>query len=487
MVSIPNDGIDLRIVANRPKINFSASIIVGLTAISEGFVTVALGHLIHSLYVLGEPEKGPLYVAATVIFTLFMMQAFSTLGLYRFSRILVPQRQIMTIIGVCVVLFLLFTAGTFAFKLSAEYSRVWAFAWLVTTIASVICVRFAVSSLVYALAASGRLGRNIVIYGGGSQAMKLIQHIETLREPWNRIVGVFDDRAERTGPFVSGYPVIGGIEKMLDWCRVQSIDEILIALPWAAQDRVLDLLHSFGSLPANVRLSPEFGDRDLHLGRLSNQFRVPMLSILEKPVSSWGGFSKHVLDYTVASISVVVLAPLILLVSACIKLDSPGPVLFRQKRYGFNNQLIEVFKFRTMYTDQTDENADTLATREDPRVTKVGGILRRFSIDELPQIFNVLRGDMSIVGPRPHALRAKAGDVLYADVIDQYAVRHKVKPGITGWAQVNGWRGETRDEASLLGRVEHDLYYIDHWSLLFDLSIILRTFFVVIRGDKNSY
>jgi lipopolysaccharide/colanic/teichoic acid biosynthesis glycosyltransferase len=140
-----------------------------------------------------------------------------------------------------------------------------------------------------------------------------------------------------------------------------------------------------------------------------------------------------------------------------------------------------------MYTDQTDEHADILATRGDPRITRVGAILRRFSIDELPQIFNVLRGDMSVVGPRPHALRAKAGNVLYEDVVAEYAVRHKVKPGITGWAQVNGWRGETRDEASLLGRVEHDLYYIDHWSLLLDLSIMLRTVFVIIRGDENSY
>jgi lipopolysaccharide/colanic/teichoic acid biosynthesis glycosyltransferase len=139
-----------------------------------------------------------------------------------------------------------------------------------------------------------------------------------------------------------------------------------------------------------------------------------------------------------------------------------------------------------MYADQTDHHAEMITRKDDPRVTRVGAIIRRFSIDELPQIFNVLTGDMSVVGPRPHALQAKAGDVLYEDVVDQYAVRHKVKPGITGWAQVNGWRGDTRDEASLIGRLEHDLYYIDHWSVLFDLSIILRTVGVVLSG-KNSY
>jgi Undecaprenyl-phosphate glucose phosphotransferase len=273
---------------------------------------------------------------------------------------------------------------------------------------------------------------------------------------------------------------------MLEWCRSHRVDEILIALPWAAQDRVLQLASSLGSLPVNLRLSPEFTHGDLLLRRATHHYQVPMLSILEKPVSGWGGISKTLMDYVVAGTAIVILAPVLLLIALLIKLDSPGPVLFRQNRYGFNNQLIPVFKFRTMYVDQADANADQLVTRDDPRVTRVGAVLRRYSLDELPQILNVLRGEMSVVGPRPHAMHAKAGNVLYEDVVDQYAVRHKVKPGITGWAQVNGWRGETRDEASLLGRLEHDVYYIDNWSLLFDISIILRTIVVVLRSE-NSY
>jgi lipopolysaccharide/colanic/teichoic acid biosynthesis glycosyltransferase len=161
-------------------------------------------------------------------------------------------------------------------------------------------------------------------------------------------------------------------------------------------------------------------------------------------------------------------------------------VLFRQQRYGFNHQLIGMYKFRTMYVDRTDADAERLVERGDPRVTRVGAVLRRFSIDELPQLFNVLRGEMSVVGPRPHALQAKAAGRLYADVVDEYAVRHKVKPGITGWAQVNGWRGNTETEDDIIGRVEHDLYYIENWSLLFDFSIILRTIWVVLR-TRNSY
>lgn len=145
-----------------------------------------------------------------------------------------------------------------------------------------------------------------------------------------------------------------------------------------------------------------------------------------------------------------------------VRLSSAGPVLFRQRRFGFNNQLIDVYKFRTMYIDQTDENAERLATRNDPRVTPLGRFLRRSSLDELPQIFNVLKGDMSIVGPRPHAIAAKASDMLYQDVIQEYAARHRVKPGITGWAQVNGWRGETDTVDKIQKRVEHDLFYIEH-------------------------
>ena len=164
-----------------------------------------------------------------------------------------------------------------------------------------------------------------------------------------------------------------------------------------------------------------------------------------------------------------------LMIALLIRLDSRGPVLFRQKRYGFNNELIEVLKFRTMYQERSDANGEQLTQRNDPRVTRVGAFLRRTSLDELPQFLNVLRGEMSIVGPRPHALAAKAGPLLYQEAVKHYNLRHRVKPGITGWAQVNGWRGETNTLEQIRKRVEHDLYYIEHWSIALDLRIIART------------
>jgi lipopolysaccharide/colanic/teichoic acid biosynthesis glycosyltransferase len=174
------------------------------------------------------------------------------------------------------------------------------------------------------------------------------------------------------------------------------------------------------------------------------------------------------------------------LVALAIKLDSKGPVLFRQKRYGFNNELIEVFKFRSMFTDLADANASKLVTKDDPRVTRLGRILRKSSLDELPQLFNVLRGELSLVGPRPHAVEAPTANRLWEEVVDSYFARHRVRPGLTGWAQINGWRGELDTPEKLQSRVEHDLYYIENWSLLFDLYILARTPFALLRSE-NAY
>ena len=175
-----------------------------------------------------------------------------------------------------------------------------------------------------------------------------------------------------------------------------------------------------------------------------------------------------------------------LAVATAIRLESRGPVLFRQKRYGFNNELIEVLKFRSMYTDRCDAGATKLVTKDDPRVTGVGRFIRKTSLDELPQLVNVLFGDLSLVGPRPHALQAKAGTELYDAVVDGYFARHKVKPGITGWAQINGWRGETDTEDKIRKRVEHDLYYIENWSIFLDLYILVKTPFALLKTE-NAY
>jgi exopolysaccharide biosynthesis polyprenyl glycosylphosphotransferase len=213
---------------------------------------------------------------------------------------------------------------------------------------------------------------------------------------------------------------------------------------------------------------------------------VPFIDISDKPIADWDYVKKWLFDKIVATLALIALAPLMGLIALAIKLDSKGPVLFRQKRLGFNNEQIDVFKFRTMYADATDAEASKLVTKDDPRVTRVGRFLRKTSLDELPQFFNVAKGDLSLVGPRPHALKAKAADKLYADAVDGYFARHRVKPGVTGWAQINGWRGETDTQGKIQRRVEHDLYYIENWSVTFDLYILLMTPFALLKGD-NAY
>jgi Undecaprenyl-phosphate glucose phosphotransferase len=470
-----------------PRIRLSQSIIAGLTAILDACALAAGGWLIYLLYVAPVyPDLSAKYGVAVGLMTLANLQALYLAGLYRFGRLIHPLSQLGRINATPTLVFLAVLGCAFALKISDQYSRVWFFSWWLYSCGSLVLVRFAVAALLRRLSAAGYIGRNIVIYGASEQARALIRHIEGVNEPWNRIVGVFDDRIERSDPEVLGYPVLGDLRELLQWSRIHRADEVLIALPWSAEARLLELIRVLSVMPASVRLAPEFVGTDLLHRRTSFQYGVPMVSVLDKPVSGWSALAKQLLDIVLGGIFLIIALPVMAVIAVLIKLESRGPVLFKQQRYGFNHELIGVYKFRSMYVEQTDHNADRLARPGDPRITPLGAVLRRLSLDELPQLFNVMKGEMSVVGPRPHALQAKAGDKLYEDVIDEYAVRHKVKPGITGWAQVNGWRGATDTEADLLGRLEHDLYYIENWSIMFDLMIIARTFFAVV-GGKNSH
>jgi Undecaprenyl-phosphate glucose phosphotransferase len=259
-----------------------------------------------------------------------------------------------------------------------------------------------------------------------------------------------------------------------------------VALPVGAETRVLELLKKLWVLPIDIRLAADASRLKFAARTYSFAGTVPLIDIIDRPIADWSVLAKWLFDIGVGLMALVGLAPVMALVALAVKLDSKGPVLFRQKRYGFNNQLIEIYKFRSMFVDQSDANASRLVTKGDPRVTRVGRFIRKTSLDELPQLFNVIKGELSLVGPRPHALQAKAADRLYQDVVDGYFARHRVKPGITGWAQINGWRGETDTEEKTHKRVEHDLYYIDNWSVLFDLYILLKTPIALLRGE-NAY
>jgi Undecaprenyl-phosphate glucose phosphotransferase len=328
--------------------------------------------------------------------------------------------------------------------------------------------------------------RRILVYGTTEHARRLLRSLRRSRDSWNQVVGVFDDHAEGVNE-IEGYAVLGGSDQMIDAARHLHVDEVLVAAPWDHPEQTERVMDKLSVLSANVRLGPGPVHATTYPGsRLNFQYGFPMLSIMEKPLASGDVLVKTLFDKVFGSLLLIALAPFFVLIAAAIKLDTPGPVFFVQQRYGFNHQLIPVWKFRTMHVTQQDDHADQLTTPNDPRVTRVGAFLRRLSLDELPQLIDVLRGRMSLVGPRPHALHAKAAGKLYEDAVARYAARHKVKPGITGWAQVNGWRGETDTEEKIQKRVEHDLYYIEHWSLLFDIQILALTPLAVLAG-RNSY
>ncbi len=375
----------------------------------------------------------------------------------------------------------------FFVKVGAEFSRVWIVSWYVSGLALLFGERLALSFLAKKWIREGRLYRRAVIVGGGPEAEQLIKALEASADTDIRIVGIFDDRgADRVSPIVAGYPKLGNIDQLVDFARNSRLDLLIVSLPVTAETRLLELLKKLWVLPVDIRLSAHTNKLRFRPRAYSYIGNVPFIDISDKPIANWDFVKKWLFDKIVASLALIALAPVMVLIALAIKFDSKGPALFRQKRLGFNNEQIDVYKFRTMFADTTDAEAAKLVTKHDPRVTPVGRFLRKTSLDELPQFFNVVKGDLSLVGPRPHALKAKAADKLYADAVDGYFARHRVKPGVTGWAQINGWRGETDTQEKILRRVEHDLFYIENWSVTFDLYILLMTPIALLKGD-NAY
>jgi Undecaprenyl-phosphate glucose phosphotransferase len=480
------ESLDLPVKLARRPAGLSPGVLAGLVAAADACATVLTGLLLALLLGRGMGDQLTEVAAMVSLAAVLVVLGGHAAGLYRFPALMGPLRHLRRILTVCAVVFLIPIALAFALKVSSNFSRVWTFSWLLCFVASIVGIRFFVANALRRLAAAGRISRKIVVFGGHAHGENVIRRIEGLAEPWNRIVGVFDDRLSRVGPTVGGYPVLGNLTDLVKWSRGHQPDEILVALPWGAETRLVHVFKCLEALPANVRLCAAFTRPELSSGRINYQFGIPMLNAYEKPMDGWGVIVKRAFDVVFAGSTVILAMPLLLLIALCIRLESRGPIFFRQPRYGFNNELVDVFKFRTMVADASDTLGERLTARHDGRVTRVGAILRRFSLDELPQLINVMRGEMSVVGPRPHAVKTTAGNRQCGEVIDEYAVRHKVKPGITGWAQVNGWRGTMEDEQHLLRRLEHDLYYIKNWSLLLDVKIIVLTPWTIVLG-RNSF
>lgn len=350
----------------------------------------------------------------------------------------------------------------------------WIALWFSLGAVLIVASRAALNRQVRSWNRAGRLGELVAVVGSGPMAQRLLRGLNAVPD-CPRILGVYDDDAASLPGRCMGRAILGSVDDLVRDVRLYGIDTVIVALPPAAEHQLVETLNKLTVVPVDVRLCP--GEFALRLGAVqtSHLGGHTFLNVIDRPLRDWRWIAKSIEDRILGGLILAMISPIMLAIALLIRLDSPGPVLFRQKRYGFNNELIEVLKFRTMYQERSDANGEQLTQRNDPRITRIGAFLRRTSLDELPQFLNVVRGEMSIVGPRPHALAAKAGPLLYQEAVKHYDSRHRVKPGITGWAQVNGWRGETNTLEQIRKRVEHDLYYIEHWSIALDLRIIART------------
>ncbi|MEM9054999.1 MAG: exopolysaccharide biosynthesis polyprenyl glycosylphosphotransferase [Pseudomonadota bacterium] len=334
------------------------------------------------------------------------------------------------------------------------------------------------------LVRAGWISENVVIVGATANARRLIARNAETREL--NIVGIFDDRLSRAPKDVGGAPLLGRLDDLLTWERLPEIDRIVVTVTSDARDRVRSLVDRLRILPQRVVLLLDLEGFDPETESLAEIAHSPAAYVSGSPRDSRRAITKRISDLIFASAMLVAFSPLFLILAVAIKLESKGPVFFRQRRHGFNNQIIRVWKFRSMRDDPAAAeymSQQTLA--EDPRITRIGRLIRRTSIDELPQLFNVLKGEMSIVGPRPHAVGMTAEELSVQSIVGDYAHRHRVKPGITGWAQINGSRGPVHTKELVRERVRLDMEYVNRSSFWFDCYIMLMTAPCLLGDAKN--
>ena len=470
-------------VDHRPPV--SPVVISGLVRATEFVLLGISAPLAAAMYPTARDLPQPMIFIAGALPAIAVL-LFHSLRLYKLSTLRAPARAGFTVAGVWLAMMFVAMAGIFLLKIQDGVSRIWLVSWFAIGFATLGAERAVVAHILDRLTRQGRLERRTVIVGGGPEAEELIYTLVGSADSDVKVLGVFADRGDaRSSRFVAGCPKLGTVDDLVTFARRTRVDLAIVTLPITAESRVLQMLRKLWVLPIDIRLSSHRNKLKLHRRSYSYIGDVAVLDIYDKPISDWDVILKLIFDRVVGALCLVAASPVLLGVALAVKFTSRGPILFRQKRHGFNNEIIEVWKFRSMYVEQTDHSAQKQVTRDDPRVTPVGRFIRRTSLDELPQLFNVVfGGTLSLVGPRPHAVGGKAADRAYDEVVDGYFARHKVKPGITGWAQINGWRGATETSEKMQRRIEHDLHYIEHWSLLLDLYILMTTPFAVLRGEN---
>lgn len=414
-----------------------------------------------------------------IVFTPFIFDSFGIYNSWRGKNQFHHYRTVF-IAWVSVIALLILIA--FLTKTSDLFSRQWLVAWSISVLFIVIVFRFFLTSFLHVLRNNGLNNRQIAIFGAGQLGQSVLSNLNDATWSGIRICAFFDDNSSLYNLVIRNVAVLGGINQLKKLTALNLFDEIWIALPLRSEMRVREIMKILKNSTVTIRYVPDiFGFRLLNHS-INEVAGIPVINISSSPMVGVNRLLKAVEDRFVALLILVLISPILLLIALSIKLTTKGPIIFKQMRHGWDGKTIKIYKFRTMYEHEEENGVVTQAQLSDSRITKLGALLRKTSLDELPQFFNVLQGRMSIVGPRPHAV---AHNELYKDLIDNYMKRHKVKPGITGWAQINGLRGETNIQ-KMRKRVEYDLFYIEHWSIWFDIKIITMTIF---HGfvNKNAY
>ena len=430
---------------------------------------------------LGEPDY---YAAAVAFVWLVTIMLMNFAGLYEFDPIIRPFAFVDKIVIVFATTFSFLLAAAFALKISAEYSRIWTGSFALSSCVATILFRIFAAQIIGRLADRQVFSRNVVVVGSGEQLWRLLDSIDKSQPRFVTLLGVFAESRQVVPTDVSRFAMLGTFDDLPSYIRSNDVDDVVICLPWSADGQITAMMNKLRELPVNVYLGADLIGFRLPIRPAPDHFeKLALVEVMGRPLAGWGGIQKALLDYGLGIILTILLLPMMILIVFAIRLESKGPALFRQQRYGFVNRIFDIYKFRTMRHAEAPEKKIVQATREDPRITHIGRLLRRLSLDELPQLFNVLNGTMSLVGPRPHAVQHNEE---YARLIRGYFARHRVKPGMTGWAQVNGFRGETKTLEQMEARVQYDSYYVENWSLLFDLKILAMTALICLTG-RNAY
>ncbi len=457
--------------------------------------------LILTTWIYGEDFTS--YYLVLVIITFFISSyIYERILIYRNwrkGRLLAYMRD--TVMGWLIIIAILIFLG-YATKFHNQFSERVLLTWFIVTPLMLIASHIIVRSIVANLYNKGKL-RSAIVIGANETSLGFIKHIAEIPFLLISYQGFFDERnSSRISGSLGSHlseladsPIaetvtrpenfgarLGGLVDVVPYIRQHNIEMVFISLPMSSQPRIQKLMDALPDTTASIYFLPDIYIFDLMQTRFEYIGNVPVVAMNESPFVGIDGVIKNASDFVLALLIIILLSPLMACIALAVKFTSPGPVIFKQRRYGLNGEEIIVYKFRSM-TITEDGTKIEQAKQNDQRFTKIGGFLRRTSLDELPQFFNVLQGRMSIVGPRPHAI---AHNELYRKLIKGYMLRHKAKPGITGWAQVNGWRGETEVLGKMKARIEHDLYYLKHWSIWLDFWIIIKTVWVVLRKE-NAY